>query len=81
MRVVKIGIVGCGNISKVYIQNLETKFNNTKVVALCDIDIEKARNLAQEYNIDKVLSFEEMLNDEEVEIVVNLTIPQQHYAL
>lgn len=81
MRKVNIGIVGCGNISQIYIENLSNKFQNTAVVAVCDIDMSRAQASAEKFGIAKVLTFDEMIHDDEVEIIVNLTIPQQHYPL
>ena len=41
-NVMKIGIVGCGNISDIYLKNLTTVFENTAVYAVCDLDATKA---------------------------------------
>ena len=38
----KIGVVGCGNISDIYLKNLTTVFNNVEVFACADLDNEKA---------------------------------------
>ena len=81
MEKLGIGIVGCGFIVDIYIKNLQTIFENTKVVALCDVKRENAQRKAELYGIKKVLSFEEMIADEEVKVVLNLTTPVAHYAL
>jgi len=77
----KIGIVGCGNISDIYLKNLTTVFDNTTVYALCDLDAAKANLQAQKYHIANVLTLEEMLADPEVEIVLNITTPKTHYEI
>lgn len=73
----KIGIIGCGNISAVYFKTL-TQFHNTKVIACSDLILERAKAKAEEFHIPKACPVEELLQDPEIEIVVNLTIPHSH---
>ncbi|WP_067930468.1 Gfo/Idh/MocA family protein [Alicyclobacillus kakegawensis] len=77
MERVGVGIIGCGNISGIYLKNFHS-FKSVKVVACADIDIERARAKAQEFNIPKACSVEELLSDPDVQIVVNLTVPTSH---
>ncbi len=77
----KIGIVGCGNISDIYLKNLTTVFENTTVYAVCDLDAAKATAQAQKYQIEKVLPLDEMLADPEIDIVLNITTPKTHYNI
>ncbi|HZO91686.1 MAG TPA: Gfo/Idh/MocA family oxidoreductase [Chthonomonadaceae bacterium] len=74
---VNVGIVGCGNISGIYFRNLK-KFRNTEVVACADLIPERARAKAEEHGVPKALTVEQLLNDPDVELVVNLTIPVAH---
>jgi predicted dehydrogenase len=76
-RKTPIGIIGCGNISSVYLE-APRLFDNLQVIACADIDMERARSQAQKYDIPKVCTVEELLADPEVEIVVNLTVPNAH---
>ena len=76
----KFGIIGCGNISGIYCKNGH-RFNDLEVAACADIDVDRARAKAAEYQIPKALSVEELLADPEIEIVVNLTIPAVHAAV
>ncbi len=79
MSKIKVAIVGCGNISGIYFKNLTKRFNNLVEIAACvDIIKEKAEAAGKEYGIPKVLSFEEVLNDCEIKLIVNLTIPASH---
>ncbi len=80
-NVMKIGIVGCGNISDIYLKNLTTVFENTAVYAVCDLDATKANAQAQKYQIEKVLPLDEMLADPEIDIVLNITTPKTHYDI
>jgi len=76
-RKTPIGIIGCGNISSVYLA-APRLFDILQVVACADIDIDRARSQAERYGVPKVCTVEELLADPEVEIVVNLTIPTAH---
>ena len=76
----RIGVLGAGAISGIYFKNLTTVFEETKVEAVCDICREKAEAAAKEYGIEKIYdTLEEMLADENVEIILNLTRPKEHY--
>ncbi len=75
-----IGIIGCGNISGAYAKACAT-FHDIRLVAVADIDLDRARAKAAEYNIPKALSVDEMLADSEIEIIVNLTIPAAHASV
>lgn len=80
MDKVKIGVLGAGAISGIYLKNLTAVFEETEVEAVCDICREKAEAAAKDYGIGKVYdAFEEMLADENVEIILNLTRPKEHY--
>lgn len=74
-----IGLLGCGNISSVYLENLTTRFAGLNVVALSDLDLSKAEKQADKYNIPKVCTPEEMLEDDDIGFVLNLTVPGAHY--
>ena len=78
MKKVKVGIIGCGNISSIYLKNLTQVFELIEVVACADLVIEKAIQRAKEFNISIACSVEELLSHPEIEIVINLTIPAAH---
>jgi predicted dehydrogenase len=77
---VKIGVIGCGNISSSYLKTAQ-QFPIITCAAVADLDIERARAKAAEFDIPKAVSVDELLADPEIEIVVNLTIPQAHFAI
>ena len=76
-RAKKVGVIGCGNISSIYLQNLQ-QYDGVEVVACADLNIERAQNKATEFNIAKACSVQELLADPDIEIVLNLTIPAAH---
>lgn len=81
MEKVKIGVLGTGAISGIYFQNLTELFQEVEVIAVCDLFKEKAQEASQKYHIPKVYdTMEELFADKEVEIVLNLTRPGEHYC-
>ncbi|MCY3022438.1 MAG: Gfo/Idh/MocA family oxidoreductase [Planctomycetota bacterium] len=74
---VKLGIVGCGNISKAYILTAQS-FPVMEVAAVSDLDMERAKATAKEYGIPKACTVKQLLADPAIEIVVNLTVPKAH---
>jgi predicted dehydrogenase len=74
---VKVGLIGVGNISPAYINGIRM-FERLDLVALADIDPQRASARAAEFNVPRTLEVDEMLADPEIDIVVNLTIPQAH---
>lgn len=74
---IKIGMVGCGNISGIYFEVART-FDILDVVACSDLVMDRAREKAEKYQIPKACTVEELLADPEIKIVVNLTTPGSH---
>lgn len=77
MTKIKVGIIGCGNISGIYFQAGRT-FEILDIVACADLIPERAEAKATEFSIPKACSVEELLADPEIQIVVNLTTPETH---
>jgi predicted dehydrogenase len=77
MTQVKIGIIGCGNISAAYLRTAKA-FRILEVIACADIDPARAVARAQEFGVPKACSVQELLADPAIQIVVNLTTPQAH---
>ncbi len=73
----RIGIIGCGNISGIYLENGKI-FDAIDIVAVADIDLDRAHARAAQYGVAKACSVEELLADPDVEIVINLTTPDAH---
>ena len=78
-KVFKVGLIGCGHISETYFR-AQQYFNNIKIVKCADINHANAIKCAKTYKI-KALSVKDLLKDEEVEIILNLTIPKAHYQV
>jgi len=79
---VKAGIVGCGEISRAYLEHLTGMLSAIVEVTACsDLIAERAEGRAKQFGVPKVCSTEELIADPEIEIVVNLTMPAQHHEV
>ncbi|MDD3119268.1 MAG: Gfo/Idh/MocA family oxidoreductase [Victivallales bacterium] len=76
MQPMKIGIVGCGMISDAYFRAAK-KFLLLTVAACSDALPERAAHQGEVYGVDH-LSYPELLARDDLELIVNLTPPQQH---
>ncbi|PYE86735.1 Gfo/Idh/MocA family protein [Phyllobacterium leguminum] len=74
-----VGIIGCGNISTTYLK-LAPLFKRIEMRACADANPAAAKLRAEEYGI-KAQSVDELLANDDIDIVVNLTIPDAHFAV
>ena len=72
----KVGIIGCGNISEIYFK-CQNIYNNFEIVACADIKLEAAKENAEKFNL-KFQSVENLLSNNEIDLIINLTIPSAH---
>lgn len=79
MDKIKVGIIGAGNISGIYLENGK-KFDSMEVIAVADLDVARASEKAEQHGI-KGYSVDELMADPEVQMVINLTIPQAHASV
>lgn len=74
-----IGIIGCGNISSIYLNNIPT-FKGLKLAGVADINREAATAQAEKFDVP-VYGVDELLARDDIDIVLNLTIPDVHVAV
>lgn len=77
MKTVKAGILGCGHVSGIYLRNLQ-RFKELEIVACADLDTARAVERAAEYGIARVCGVDELLKDEEIGLIINLTSSAAH---
>lgn len=77
MKPVKVGIIGCGNISDIYFQNGKL-LDGIDIAACADLIPARAKEKAQKHGIPAAGSVKRLLEDKSIEIVANLTIPKAH---
>jgi predicted dehydrogenase len=80
MDPVKVGIVGCGDVSRQYFKSAPL-FPILDVVACADLDLDRAKKQAQTFGIAHACRPEELLARDDIQIVVNLTIPAAHHEI
>src|SRR5690606_8676821 len=77
---VKVAIVGCGNIAGPYASPL-TAYQETELIGVADIDPARAAALSAKHGCRAYADYTELLADDDVEIVVNLSVHTAHYDL
>ncbi len=78
-RKLRVGVVGCGNISAAYFR-LSKLFKGMEVVAGADLDMTAAQARAKEFGI-RADTVKNLLEADDIDIIVNLTIPSAHYEV
>jgi predicted dehydrogenase len=77
----RVGVIGCGNISNAYFHHTQPYGDLIQLVACADLDLARAQAKAAEHGLAKGCSVEELLADPAIDIVLNLTIPAAHAAV
>ena len=72
----KVGIIGCGNISETYF-NSQNLFNNFEIISCADINEEVAKKSALIFNV-QYQTIEDILSNKEIDLIINLTVPSAH---
>jgi predicted dehydrogenase len=79
MKPVVLGLIGCGNISDTYFKGA-ARSRLVRIKACADMRPEAALTKAELHGV-QAMSVEQLLADPEIEIVINLTVPQAHVAV
>lgn len=79
MRKYNVGVIGCGVISRNYLRHARDVYSDYFVVtAVADILPERAKALAEEFDVPKHGTPDVIYNDDSIDIVINLTVPVVH---
>ncbi len=83
MKKVTVAIIGNGNISPIYLENLTNLFRDIVTVkGVCDLIPERSARAAENWDIPCIYeTMYDAFRDEEIEIILNLTTPKQHYGV
>ena len=76
---INISIIGCGFISYYYLVSMKN-YNNIKLIGVYDKIESRKKDLSEYFQCKSYESFNELLNDN-VELVINLTNPKDHYEI
>lgn len=75
-----IAMVGCGYASDFYLANLKN-YPELQLIGVFDINVQRLRKTCSYYKVPHFDSFDNLLKNDAVEIVINLTNPAQHYPV
>ena len=75
-----IAILGCGYVADLYHHTLKDWSHLVDLKGVWDKNPERIKAFSEHYDLPVYNSFESLLDDKDVEIVVNLTNPHAHYA-
>ncbi len=76
----RVGIIGCGNISRAYATKLRA-LPDLELVGCADLDADRARALAAEVGVPLALAPDELIAHPDVDVVLNLTVPLAHATI
>ncbi|MGF1682149.1 Gfo/Idh/MocA family protein [Photobacterium minamisatsumaniensis] len=74
-----IAILGCGYIAYYYSMALVNHSSEINVIGYFDTNPERCKKTAEHFNKYAYRSFAELLNDNQIDLVVNLTVPGEHF--
>ena len=78
----RIGVAGIGNISGIYLENLTGMFGRrVKLTAVTDVAADRAQRAASKYHLKTFKTVEEMAASDDVDIILNITPPKNHYEV
>lgn len=81
MEPVRIGVIGCGNISGIYFKNL-SEAPEVQIIGVADLDLDRAKQAVEANGLTAhAVSVEALLMAPDVEIILNLTVPKVHASL
>lgn len=75
----KVGVVGCGNISVTYFKYAPL-FATIEIAACADLNMSLAEARAKEYGI-KAMTPQALIASPDIDIVLNLTVPAAHFGV
>ncbi|PKA45216.1 oxidoreductase [Rhizobium sullae] len=73
----RIGVVGCGNISMAYMRNAPL-FSGVEITACADLDGQAARRRADQFNL-RATDVDSLITADDIDLVLNLTVPSAHF--
>ncbi|MDN4076024.1 Gfo/Idh/MocA family protein [Fictibacillus terranigra] len=77
MKKAKIGVIGTGSISDIYLSSPNT-FLNYDITGVADLNIKRAEEQAVKHHIPFAGTVSDLLAKDEIDLIVNLTIPGAH---
>ena len=80
IKPMRVGVVGSGMISRIYLENMTRRFQILEVGGVCSAHFENAKRRADAFGIP-AMTFEDMLADPDIGMIVNLTPAPAHEGI
>ena len=77
-RLFKVAIIGAG-IGKEHLNAFNTQLDRFSVKYICDLDVDKAKRLISNNNTKITEDYEEVLNDDEIDLIDICLPPDLHF--
>lgn len=77
MKETGFGVLGAGMIGPLHCKAIRAA-NGARLVAICDVDMEKAKKLAEEYGVESYTDYEEMLKRKDIHAIAICTPTSMH---
>ena len=74
----KFAILGCGYVADFYMVTM-AQHPQMELVGVFDIDAQRLETFTRHYAVNAYASFEQLLSDQSVALVLNLTNPRSHF--
>jgi predicted dehydrogenase len=80
MEVLRFGVVGCGGRGA-SVAHLMTQISGVRLVAVCDVDEERTRQVGEQLKVPFFRNFEDMLAQVEMDAVYVATSVENHFSI
>ena len=78
-NIVKVGVIGCGRVSGHHCRSIH-QTAGVELIAVCDLEIEKANNYYKQFGAIPYINYHEMLKkNPEINTVAIITPSGMHY--
>jgi predicted dehydrogenase len=77
---VRVGVIGTGAISGAYL-GMAKNFPIVEMAACADMNLEAAKKKAEEFQIPRVCSVDELIAAPDIDVILNLTVPKAHVPI
>lgn len=79
--ITNVAIIGCGYIANQYMSSIIENYDYLNLIGICDKNEEVAKKHSNYFNLKTYPSLTDVLDDKRVDIVVNLTEPENHFEI
>src|SRR5438876_5487563 len=78
-QTINFGVIGCGRIGRIHAENLVTRFPHARLMAMADVALSAARELATRLRVEKVsVDYQALLSDPALDAVVICSSTDTH---